>query len=129
MTLQLMRTLSFTWVVVGMALVGVSAFLQLSDGSVTVGFLIVTILGMLTLVSIGWVRQRPIRPDDEATYLHTSFIKLALAESIGLIGFALAVTLGPWWLSAVGVGISLVGLAMSLPSEADRERHELLFLV
>jgi hypothetical protein len=124
-----MRTLSFTWVVVAVALVGLSAFLQLSDGSVTVGVLVVTILGVLVLVAIGWVRQRPIRPNDEATYIHTSLIKLALAESIGLIGFALAVTLGPWWLSAVGVGISLIGLAMSLPSEADRERHELLFLV
>ncbi|MGI9647153.1 MAG: hypothetical protein ACR2OI_01395 [Acidimicrobiia bacterium] len=129
MTLELMRTLSFTWVVVAVALVGTSAFLRLSDGDITVGVAIVVILGAFVLLAIGWVRQRPIKPDDEATYLHTSMLKLALAEGIGLIGFALAVTLGPWWLSAVGAGFSLVGLAMSLPSEADRERHELLYLV
>ena len=124
MTLHLMRTLAFTWVVVAVALVGSAAFFQLSDGSVTLGVVVVGILGALVLLAIGWIRWRPSRPDDEATYLHTSLIKLAPAESIGLIGFAFAVTLGPWWISAVGVTISLAGLAMALRSEAHRERHE-----
>jgi len=124
-----MRTLAFAWVVVAMALVGASALLRLTDGSFTVGVLIVAVLGFFTLGAIGWVRQRPIRPEDEVAYLHTALIKLSLAEGIGLIGFALSVTLGPWWLAAVGVGFSLVGLSLALPSDADRERHELLYLI
>lgn len=129
MNLHLLRILAFTWVVVATALVGLSAVLRVADGSFTVGVVVVAVIGILVLVAIGWVRQRPIRPNDEATYFRTSLIKLSLAESIGLIGFALSVTLGPWWLAAVGVAFSLVGLTLSLPSNADRERHELLYLV
>ena len=81
------------------------------------------------MATVAWVRQLPVRPGDSAAYGKAAALKLALAEVPVLVGFALGAAIGPWWLTVVGAGFSLACLAFAWPSEADRERHELLFLV
>ena len=75
------------------------------------------------------MRQRPIPPDDAAAYSSTCVLKLAIAEIPVLVGFVLGLTFGPGWLALIGFTFTASGLVLAWPSEADRERHELLYLV
>ncbi|MDH3605428.1 MAG: hypothetical protein OER12_00370 [Acidimicrobiia bacterium] len=99
------------------------------DGWPVLGTVIVLLLAGVELLVLLWLRQMPLPPGDERRYRLTIALKLAGAASIGLIGFAMAIIVGPWWLSALGAVLSLAGLAVAWPSVADRERHELLYLV
>lgn len=89
----------------------------------------VGLVGVVILGAIAWARNYPVQPGDEAAYGRVAVVKLALAESIALIGFVIASTLGPWWVTLIGGGLALAGLGLAWPSEADRERHELLYLI
>lgn len=107
----------------------VAGFVADGDDFAVAGSIIVVASAFISWAGVGWLRQRPIAPDDPAGYSSTAFAKMAVAEIPVLLGFALAVALGPWSLAAVGVAATLVGLALSWPSESDRERHQLLYLV
>ncbi len=121
--------LAWIWVPVLLTLVVMAALIDMEDGWPVLGTIIVGVLGSVSLGVIAWLRQRPIAPGDEAAYRTTAITKLALMEATGLIGFALAIAVGPWWLAVVGAGFSLTGLGLAWPSAADQERHELLYLV
>lgn len=111
------------------SIIGGARAIDTQDGWPVLGTLIVSLLGGVELLVLLWLRQMPVPPGDKRRHRTTIALKLAGAASIGLIGFALAVIVGPWWLSAVGAALSLIGLAVAWPSMADRERHELLYLV
>ena len=117
------------WLVAGLALVSIAAAVDTADGWPVLGTALVVAVGGLELVGLLWVRQMPVAPGDDARYRTTALIKLGAAAGMGLLAFGLAVAVGPWWLAAVGFAISVVGLALAWPSAADRERHELLYLV
>ena len=111
------------------ALVVVAALIGASEGWPVLGSVLLSVVGLVVLVGIGWLRQRPIAPGDDSTYGTTVLTKLALMEGVGLVGFALAISAGPWWLAIVGALYSLAGLRLAWPSPTDQERHELLYLV
>lgn len=117
------------WPPVLVALVMAAAAVGEEEGWQVAGPIMVAALGLGALLAITWLRQRPIAPGDGATYRSTVFTKLAVVEGVGLLGFVLAITVGPWWLAILGAAFSLPGLALSWPSPADQERHELLYLV
>ncbi len=129
MDLRLLRILASALVPTLVGLVVLAAALASDDAPGWVGSVIVALVGTVSIAALGWIRQLPVRPGDEAAYGKAATIKLAVAEASGIIGFAIALALGPWWVAAVGAAFSLAGLAVAWPSEADRERHELLFLV
>lgn len=129
MDLKILRLVAIAWIPVAVALVVVARVVDASDGAPVFGSLLVSAIGLVTLVGIAWLKQRPIAPADAGTYGTTVLMKLALVEGVGLLGFALAIAVGPWWLSTIGASLSLVGLRLAWPSPADRERHELLFLI
>ncbi len=110
-------------------MVVVAAIVAGGDDMPVIGSAIVVVVGLIALTVIGWLRQRPVAPDDSATYGTTAISKLAVAEIPALVGFVLGIGFGPWWLAAVGLGASIVGFALAWPTESDRERHELLYLV
>ena len=103
--------------------------LSAGDGSPLVAAGATVATGVVALVIIGWVRQRPIPPNDPEAYTATSLMKLGIAEVPVLIGFVLAVVVGPGWVTFLGLAMTAAGLAAAWPSEGDRERHELLYLV
>lgn len=111
---------------VTLSVVGVS--LSAGDGSPLVAAGATVATGAAALVAIGWVRQRPIPPDDAETYAATAVIKLGIAEIPVLIGFVLAVAVGPGWPAMLGLAMTAAGLAAGWPSAGDRERHQLLYL-
>jgi len=117
------------WIPVIVALATVAALIDTADGRPVLGSALVAAVGLISLVAVGWLRQRPIAPGDAGTYGVTVLIKLALIEAVGLIGFALAIAAGPWWLSLLGAAFSLAGLRLAWPSSSDQERHELLYLI
>lgn len=121
--------LALSLVVTIAALVAASSLVAGSDGAPVAGVLAVGGTGLVVLGALGWIRQLPVKPGDAAGYGRAAVIKLAVAEVPVLIGFVAAGVFGPWWVAAVGGGFSLVALALSWPSHADRERHELLYLV
>ena len=121
--------LAIGWIPVIAALIAIAALIDPSDGWPVLGSVLVSVMGLIALLGIVWLKQRPIAPGDAGTYRTTVLIKLALMEGVGLLGFALAISVGPWWLSAVGAGFSLAGLRLAWPSAADQERHELLYLI
>ncbi len=125
--MRALRIVASTWVPLLVVLVVAAAAIDAEGGWTTAGPILVGGLG--ALLGVFWLRQRPIPPSDTATYLRTALIKLALVEAVGLGGFVLAVVVGPWWISVVSALLSLIGLAASWPSESDRERHELLYLI
>ena len=129
MDLTVLRSLASAVVATLIGLVVLAAVIGSADGSPVVGSLIVSVLGLVSIGAIAWIRQFPVRPGDATTYGKAAVVKLAVAEAAGLVGFALAVSLGPWWLALIGAGFSLAAIALVWPSESDRERHELLFLV
>ena len=129
MDLQLLRTLAGGILSTAVVLVVLAGVIGSGDGSVVLGPLVVATIGLFSIGAIAWIRQLPVRPGDEVAYGKAAVVKLAVAEAAGLIGFALAISIGPWWVAVVGAGFSFVGFALAWPSEADRERHELLFLV
>lgn len=129
MDLRVLRAVAVSFLpVIGM-LVGVAAVVAPSDGNEILGIVIIGLVGAAVLTAVAWIRQLPVRPGDSAGYGRAAVLKLALAEVPVLVGFALGAAMGPWWLTIVGAGFALAGLAFAWPSEADRERHELLFLV
>lgn len=127
--LKILRMLAIAWIPVMAALVVVALLVDASDGWPVLGSLLVSVVGLVGLVGIAWIKQRPIAPADAGTYGTTVLIKLALMEAVGLLGFALSIAVGPWWLSVVGAAFSLIGLRLAWPSPADQERHELLYLI
>jgi hypothetical protein len=129
MDLPRLRALALSLVPVIGLLVVVAALVAPSDGRDVLGILIMGGVGAVVVAGVAWIRQLPVRPGDTAAYGKAAVAKLAVSEVAVLVGFALGVAIGPWWLSVVGAGFSLAGLAFSWPSGADRERHELLFLV
>lgn len=127
--LRLLRSLAGAMIPMVFGLVVLAAVIGSDHGSPGIGSVSVAVVGIGSLGAVAWIRQFPVRPDDEASYGKAVMIKLGVAEVPGLIGFALGVALGPWWLAGIGASFSLVALALGWPSEPDRERHELLFLV
>lgn len=107
----------------------VAAVVADGDDMPVLGSAIVVGVGLLAWAVVGWLRQRPVAPEDTAGYGTTAISKIAVAEVPALVGFVLAVAFGPWWLAAVGLGASVAGLVLAWPSESDRERHQLLYLV
>jgi hypothetical protein len=128
-SLKVLRIVALAWIPVMAALVIVAALIDASDGWPVLGGALVAVAGLFGLLGIGWLKQRPIAPGDASTYRTTVLIKLALMEAVGLLGFGLAVSVGPWWLTVIGAVFSLAGLRLAWPSDADRERHELLYLI
>ena len=129
MNLRTLQAVAALWVPVLGVLVAVAAVGDAGEGWTVAGPVIVGGIGLASLAAIFWLRQRPIAPGDDTAYRTTLLSRLALVETAGLIGFALAIAVGPWWLVVVGAVPSLVGLWWSWPSPADRERHELLYLI
>ena len=129
MDVKALRILAVAWIPVLAGLVVVAGIIGASDGWPALGTAIVAVAGLVALVGVGWLKQRPIAPGDSGTYGTTVLIKLALVEAAGLIGFALAIGTGPWWLAVVGAVFSLAALRLAWPSPADQERHELLYLI
>ena len=121
--------LALAWIPVIVALVIVAALIDTADGWPVLGSALVAVVGLVSLVGVGWLRQRPIAPGDSGTYGTTVLIKLALMEAVGLVGVALAIAVGPWWLSLLGAALSLASLRLAWPSPSDQERHELLYLI
>jgi hypothetical protein len=120
---------AWLWPPVLAALTVAAALVGAEGGWPVLGPIVVGGVGMAALVAIGWLRQRPIAPGDDQTYRATALSRLAIVEAIGLLGVVLAIAVGPWWLALIGSAFSLVALALSWPSPADQERHELLYLV
>lgn len=114
--------------VVGL-LTGLAVAMAEPDGLPVLGALLATAVGAVALVAVGWIRQLPVRPGDAAAYGRAAVMKLAIAEIPALLGFVLALVAGPWWLAVIGGAATLAATALAWPSSADRERHELLFLV
>lgn len=108
---------------------GLAAVLVEGEGSGAVPSALAVATIAVALVSVGWVRQRPIRPGDAVAYANTAVIKIAIAEMPALVGLVLAVVSGSGWPAILGLAGTAIGLVLSWPSEADRERHELLYLV
>ena len=129
MDLKILRMLALAWIPVIVALVIVAALIDTVDGWPVLGSALVALMGLVSLVGVGWLRQRPIAPGDSGTYGTTVLIKLALMEAVGLVGVALAIAVGPWWLSLLGAALSLASLRLAWPSPSDQERHELLYLI
>ena len=129
MDVKTLRALALAWIPVIVALVVVAAVVDGQDGWPVLGSVLVVLTGFVTLVGIGWLRQRPIAPGDTSTYGTTVLMKLALMEAAGLVGFAFSIAVGPWWLAAIGAVFSLAGLRLAWPSPSDQERHELLYLI
>ncbi|NNL98329.1 MAG: hypothetical protein HKO63_09010 [Acidimicrobiia bacterium] len=129
MDLRILRMLALAWIPLVVVLVVVAAVIDASGGWPVLGSALTSLIGLVALTGIGWLRQRPIAPGDDTTYATTVLIKLALMGAAGLVGFALAISVGPWWLSVVGAALSLAGLRLAWPSPADQERHELLYLI
>lgn len=107
----------------------VAAVIAESADLAPLGSVVLVVGGLLAWAGIGWLRQRPIAPGDDEAYGTTALIKIAIAEVPALAGFGLGIGFGPSWLALVGLGGSAVGLVLAWPSEADRERHQLLYLV
>ncbi len=107
----------------------VAAVVAEGDDMPVLGSALVIAVGLIAWAVVGWLRQRPVAPDDSAAYGTTAISKIAVAEVPALVGFVLGVAFGPWWLALVGLGASAVGLVLAWPSESDRERHHLLYLV
>jgi hypothetical protein len=120
---------AWLWPPVIAALTVAAALVGAENGRPVLGPFVIGGVGAAALVAIGWLRQRPIAPGDDQTYRTTVFSRLAIVEAIGLLGIVLAIAVGPWWLALIGSAFSLVALALSWPSSADQERHELLYLV
>ena len=123
------RLLALSMVAV-IVVVAVVAFTSApSNDSPAWAIVLVGLAGVAVLGAIAWARNYPVSPGDEAAYGRVAVVKLALAEGAALIGFVVAVILGPWWVTLIGGGFALAGLGLSWPSKADRERHELLYLI
>jgi hypothetical protein len=127
--LKILRMLALAWIPIIVAIVFVAALIDTADGRPVLGSALVAVVGLVSLVGVGWLRQRPIAPGDSGTYGTTVLIKLVLMEAVGLVGVALAIAVGPWWLSLLGAAFSLAGLRLAWPSPSDQERHELLYLI
>lgn len=54
-----------------------------------------------------------------ATYRTRFFLRIAFSESAALVGFAIEISLGPWWVYFVGLGFALVGFWMLAPTRAN----------
>lgn len=120
---------AWLWPPVLVALTVAAALVGAEEGWPLLGPIVLAVVGTGAVVAITWLRQRPIAPGDEQAYRSTVLSRLAIVEAIGLFGFGLAIAVGPWWLALIGSVISLAALALSWPSPADQERHELLYLV
>ena len=88
-------------------------------------------IGGLVLAAIGiggarWNRDRPYAcvPADELRGAFTSrmFFGIAISDLPALLSFVAAFVYEEGWLYLVGLAISLVGLALSAPSQANIER-------
>lgn len=120
---------AWLWTPVLVALTVAAALVGADGGWPVLGSFLVVSVGVAALVAIGWLRQRPIAPGDLQAYRSTALSRLAFVEAVGLVGVVLAIAVGPWWLALIGSAFSLGALALSWPSSADQERHELLYLV
>lgn len=117
------------WLLVGFGLIRAAASVGTGDGWPFIATGIIIATGGAGVVALLWLRQMPVAPGDHTRYRTTALVKLATAAAIGLVAFGLAIAVGPWWVTAVGFGLSLLGLTLAWPSARDRERHELLYLV
>lgn len=108
---------------------GVAVSSAPSNDSPILAAALVGLVGVVILGAIAWARNYPVQPGDEAAYGRVAVVKLALAEGIALVGFVVASILGPWWVTLIGGGLSLTALGVAWPSDADKERHELLYLI
>ena len=129
MEIRVLRVLALSLVPVVGALIGLAVAMADDGGSPLVGGILAVGVGALSLMAVAWVRQLPVRPGDAAAYGRATVVKLAIAEVPALVGFVLAVVLGPWWLAVVGGAVSVAAVALAWPSAGDRERHELLYLI
>lgn len=129
MELRVLRTLALSLIPIVGVLIGAATAAADDGGSPVIGAILAVGVGVVALVGVAWVRQLPVRPGDAHGYGRAAVVKLAIAEVPALIGFVLAIVLGPWWLAVIGGAATIGAIALAWPSAADRERHELLFLV
>jgi predicted permease len=104
--------------------------LLLSDGrSPSLLYLGISIVsGLYSIGGVLWARSRRLDTSNPAalagTYPATLFVGIAMAQSAGLIGFALSLvaeTIVPY---LVGLGFAIIGLALTGPTRANLSRRQ-----
>ena len=86
----------------------------------------IVMIGFASVAASEWMSRRPLNcSDDEhlaASYRTTFFVRMALAQSITLFGFVLAIAVGVWWLYGVGAAVAAIGFARLAPTSRNLER-------
>ena len=99
MSTRFLVLLVVAWLAVYSSTIQGARAVDATDGWPVLGTLLICGYGALEILILLWWRQTPVSPGDESRYRLTVVVKLATAASAGFVGFALAVVVGPWWLS------------------------------
>ncbi len=100
--------------------------LPLSGGD-EAAFVFVAVLALVALVDYAVVRrlERPLVCDAlAASYRTRFFVRIASAEAIALIGFAVSFNLGAAWVYYPGALLTAIGFARAAPTRAALQRDQ-----
>ena len=88
---------------------------------------VVVVLGLVSLVTTPMV-ERPLDCATDATLLASYrtrfFLRIAMSEAVGLLGFVGFLLSGRWWLYALGAAFTAVGFARLAPTRANLARDQ-----
>lgn len=59
-----------------------------------------------------------------ATYLRRFYLRVAFANSAGLMGAVMSIAFGPWWVVLCGLPFAAIGLAMTAPTRGAVRREQ-----
>lgn len=69
--------------------------------------------------------ERPLACESLAAQFRTRFfLRIALSETVALLGFVLVFIVGPAWIYYVGAGVALFGFALYAPTEQSLMRDQ-----
>ncbi len=87
------------------------------------GTLVVAAVGVVVLFVVRYHLRRPLEEAGVRDYAVTVLFRAGAATVPAAVGFAMALATGAWWVTPIGAAFAVAGLAWSVPSQADYERH------
>lgn len=88
---------------------------------------IVVAVGVVAVAASRRLARRLDGSTDESlvtSYRTRFFVRMACSEAAALAGFAVNLTLGPWWVYFVGLPFTVVGFALAAPTAGNIERDQ-----
>lgn len=98
-----------------------------ADGPAGVAVGIIVAAGLASIAGRRFVASRLDGTSDESlvtSYRTRFFLRLAMGEMPALVGFAVALAIGPWWTYFVALPFTALGFALAAPTPASIERDQ-----